>query len=145
MKKWTSALLCLTLLLGLLGGCGSGEGSSAASASAPKQDSAAASQTESTMQGEKTTIDVELNLQESKITDIEEMDSSEEAQLSRASTGTSGSASSSGTTLNNVDYVMIYNPYIYHESDDNGNVLSKSLTTGDLGGQQHLSSQESAS
>lgn len=30
---------------------------------------------------------------------------------------------------------MIYNPYIYHESDDNGNVLSKSLTTGDLGGQ----------
>lgn len=135
MKKWTSALLCLTLLLGLLGGCGSGEGSSAASASAPAQDSAAASQTESTMQGEKVTIDVDMNLQESKLSDIEEMDSSEEAQLSRASTGTSGSASSSGTTLNNVDYVMIYNPYIYHESDDSGNVLSKSLTTGDLGGQ----------
>ena len=135
MKKWTSALLCLTLLLGLLGGCGSGEGSSAASASAPAQDSAAASQPESTMQGEKVTIDVDMNLQESKLSDIEEMDSSEEAQLSRASTGTSGSASSSGTTLNNVDYVMIYNPYIYHESDDSGNVLSKSLTTGDLGGQ----------
>ena len=135
MKKWTSALLCLTLLLGLLGGCGSGEGSSAAPASAPAQDSAAASQTESTMQGEKVNIDVDMNLQKSKLSDIEEMDSSEEAQLSRASTGTSGSASSSGTTLNNVDYVMIYNPYIYHESDDNGNVLSKSLTTGDLGGQ----------
>ena len=135
MKKWTSALLCLTLLLGLLGGCGSGEGSSAASASAPAQDSDAASQTESTVQGEKVTIDVDMNLQESKLSDIEEMDSSEEAQLSRASTGTSGSASSSGTTLNNVDYVMIYNPYIYHESDDSGNVLSKSLTTGDLGGQ----------
>lgn len=30
---------------------------------------------------------------------------------------------------------MIYNPYIYHESDDGGNVLSKSLTTGDLSGQ----------
>ena len=30
---------------------------------------------------------------------------------------------------------MIYNPYIYHESDDSGNVLSKSLTTGDLSGQ----------
>lgn len=135
MKKWTSALLCLTLLLGLLGGCGSGEGSSAAPASAPAQDSAAASQTESTMQGEKVNIDVDMNLQKSKLSDIEEMDSSEEAQLSRASTGTSGSASSSGTTLNNVDYVMIYNPYIYHESDDSGNVLSKSLTTGDLSGQ----------
>lgn len=135
MKKWTSALLCLTLLLGLLGGCGSGEGSSAAPVSAPAQDSAAASQTESTMQGEKVNIDVDMNLQKSKLSDIEEMDSSEEAQLSRASTGTSGSASSSGTTLNNVDYVMIYNPYIYHESDDSGNVLSKSLTTGDLSGQ----------
>ena len=132
MKKWTSALLCLTLLLGLLGGCGSGEGSSAASASAPAQESTASltENMEAKLEGQ---VEINANMVENKLADIEGMDSSLEGQMSRAATGTSGS--SSGTTLDNVDYVMIYNPYIYHEVDDNGGVIAASLSTGDQSSQ----------
>ena len=41
----------------------------------------------------------------------------------------------SSPVLDNVSFVMIYNPYIYNESDAYGRVSSKELSTGSLGSQ----------
>ena len=118
MKRKLSMLLCAVMVLGTLVGCGG----------------------EKTKETETQILETEVqsaDVNASKIDDViaENGGLEERAQLSLVQTENASITGTTGTRMDGVSYVMIYNPLIYSEDDGNGFEERKAQSTGDMSSQ----------
>lgn len=121
MKRKLSMLLCAAMVLGTLVGCGSTTKTEETQIETKKEQVSASA--EGKLEG--------LIGENGEITDraVYTREIGENTMASTSITGTSG------TSLNNVSYVMIYNPFIYDEGDGSAMPVSASMNTGDMSSQ----------
>ena len=114
MKRKLSMLLCAVMVLGTLVGCGG----------------------EKTKETQETTAQ-SVDVNASKIEDVvgENGMLADRSELSLVQTQNPSITSTSGTHMDGVSYVMIYNPFIYKEDDGTGFERMASQSTGDMSSQ----------
>lgn len=114
MKRKISMLLCAVMVLGTLAGCGS-----------ETKDVETAAQ-----KVENATVEPDASK-----TDVLDGDPADRAYLGSIQVENASIAATSGTNMDNVSYVMIYNPFVFDEDDGSGFPDAAVQSTGDFSSQ----------
>lgn len=126
MKKFSSIMLSIVMVLVLLAGCGGSASSTSASTDATVSEVQTAS-VEGNVVDATTKFNFEVNASSSG-------KGGNGSNNSGSNSGTSSAGAAGDVIFDNASYVLIYNPFIYTEGDEVGN-SSSSMKSGYLGDQ----------